>query len=831
MKVLNHILKISLSLLLLLAFTQQNFAQVSALKVIPEVQHFDGKSGTYALPTSVQITVNTEKNDSLMTIATQLKEELQTMFQIEAEVTTTSNSEATSANEILITYSDNSLKNSEAYTLNLNAKSGVTIKGVARDGAFWATRTLLQLAENHENQIPCGLVTDFPDYPTRGFMIDVGRKFFTIDYLRDYVKILSYYKMNEFHVHLNDNGFKSYYDNDWSKTYAAFRLESDTYPGLAAKDGHYTKEEFRNLQLLGMQYGVNVIPEIDIPAHSLAFTRYMPELEASAPYAQDHLDILDDEKLPIIYDFFDKLFEEYITGDNPTFVGPDVHVGTDEFIKEGDGRNVDNHQAKRFREFTNHYLEHIASLGKTPRLWGGLEWLKDDPITKVKPYGNAIMNAWSRDWVNAQKMLEDGFQIISTPDTWLYLVPAAGYYRDFLDIPWIYNTYRPEMVNGSLTLPNFQTGLLGSTFAVWNDICENGISQLDVHYRTMPAVKAVGAKNWKVAPTKTLAEYQAVANISTDGPGLNLSGAYSEAELHEIASKVGATPIRLNGKEEIALGGTELGYQYDASFDIKPARGNKSNAILFQSRHGVVTLNTNGKGKLGFSRDGYTYTFNYAPKNNYWQTIRIVGDYKSVALYVDGKEEETLTAYKKTEGIPTGFNFQQTLVFPLEKVGDTKNGFKGEIRNLQLIYTNPQKAEEAFLQSKTKITDGIYYIKQGDKYLTNTAEVGSAPTFQDKAENSATQQFKIFLIPATNRYRIESATDATKYINEVGDFGANTYSHDWNTYIFYSKDDMYAIQNAGNSGKAFWSVSNNRIQRGGDSYENSNYIINLEPAK
>ncbi|HHW80085.1 MAG TPA: family 20 glycosylhydrolase [Bacteroidales bacterium] len=693
MKKLNHILKVSLSLIVLFVFTQHVTSQVSALKVIPEVQHFDGKSGTYTLPSTVKILVNTTKNDSLMNIAEQLKEELHTMFKIEASVDTTSATKAVAANEIVLTYSNNALTNSEAYTLNMNSSEGVTIQGVARDGAFWATRTLLQLAENHNNLIPCGLVTDFPDYPTRGFMIDVARKFFTIDYLRDYVKILSYYKMNELHVHLNDNGFKSYYEDDWSKTYAAFRLESDTYPGLAAKDGHYTKEEFRNLQLLGMQYGVNVIPEIDIPAHSLAFTRYMPELEASAPYAKDHLDILDDKKLPIIYDFFDKLFDEYIKGDNPTFIGTDVHVGTDEFIKEGAGRNVDNHQATRFREFTNHYLQHIANLGKTPRLWGGLEWLKDEPLTHVPPVGNAIMNAWSRDWVNPHKMLEDGFEIISTPDVWLYIVPAAGYYRDFLDISWIYNNYRPEMVNGSVTLPNFQEGLIGSTFAVWNDICENGISQLDVHYRTMPAVKVVGAKNWKVAPTKTWEEYQAVANISADGPALNLSGVYTNAELNEIASKIAENPINFNGKQEIALGGTELGYKYDASFDLKPARGNKRNAILFQSRHGVVTLNTGGTGKLGFARDGYTYTFNYAPKNRTWQNIRIVGDHKSVALYIDGKEHETLTAYKKTEGIPRGFMFQQTLVFPLEKVGDANNGFKGEIKNLKLSYINKDKAE------------------------------------------------------------------------------------------------------------------------------------------
>jgi hexosaminidase len=691
MKKLNYILKINLCLIVMFAVSHQLFSQVTTLKVIPEVQHFVAKSGNYALPNAIQIKVNTSKNDSLMHIATQLKEELLTLFQIEANISVSSAEKATSKNEILLTYSNTTLKNNEAYTLEVAIASGITIEGASRNGVFWATRTLLQLAENHKNAIPCGIITDYPDYPNRGFMLDVGRKFFTIDYLRDYVKILSYYKMNEFHVHLNDNAFKTYYNNDWSKTYAAFRLESDTYPGLAAEDGHYTKEEFRNLQRLGMQYGVNVIPEIDIPAHSLAFTRYNPVLKASAPYADDHLDILNDEKLPVIYSFFDALFDEYIKGDNPVFIGPDVHIGTDEYIKEGKGRDVDNKQAKRFREFTNYYLKYIANLGKTPRLWGGLEWLKDNPLTEVKPVGKAVMNAWSKDWVNAEKMLADGFKIISTPDSWLYIVPAAGYYRDFLDIEWIYANYRPEKVNNVVTLPDFQEGLLGATFAVWNDISGNGISQLDVHYRTMPALKVLGTKNWKVTPSKTFEEYQSLANTNYKGPKINLIGSYTNKELQEIASKVGNKTIRFNGKKAINLGGTNLGYNYDVSFDINPKNNNKSNAILFQSNYGTVTLNTEGSEKLGFSRDGYTYTFNFKPNVNSWQTLRLVGDYKSVTLYVNGKEKDHLTAYKKTEGLPKGFNFQQTLTFPLEKIGDAENGFSGKIRNLKLSYINPSK--------------------------------------------------------------------------------------------------------------------------------------------
>ena len=75
-------------------------------------------------------------------------------------------------------------------------------------------------------------------------MLDVARKFFTMDYLKQYVKILSFYKMNEFQIHLNDNGFPQFFGDDWNRTYAAFRLESERFPGLTAKDGSYSKQEF-----------------------------------------------------------------------------------------------------------------------------------------------------------------------------------------------------------------------------------------------------------------------------------------------------------------------------------------------------------------------------------------------------------------------------------------------------------------------------------------------------------------------------------------------------------------------------------------------------------
>ena len=83
-----------------------------------------------------------------------------------------------------------------------------------------------------------------------------------------------------------------------------FRLESETYPGLTARDGSYSKKEFIDFQKQAATNFVEIIPEIDIPAHSLAFTHYKPEI-GSKEYGMDHLDLFK----PETYQFADNLFK------------------------------------------------------------------------------------------------------------------------------------------------------------------------------------------------------------------------------------------------------------------------------------------------------------------------------------------------------------------------------------------------------------------------------------------------------------------------------------------------------------------------------------------
>ena len=192
---------------------------------------------------------------------------------------------------------------------NSTVANRISITADHATGAYWSTRTILQAmmedAENHT--LRCGYTRDYPLYRVRGIILDVGRKTFTMDYLQQMAKQMAWYKMNDFQIHLNDNSiFLEEYSRDGAdpmSAYAAFRLESDVKEGgnnglnkadLTAKDVFYTKDEFRDFIQTSRKMGVNMVPEIDTPAHSLAFTKVRPDLR-NGTYGRenDHLNLMD----------------------------------------------------------------------------------------------------------------------------------------------------------------------------------------------------------------------------------------------------------------------------------------------------------------------------------------------------------------------------------------------------------------------------------------------------------------------------------------------------------------------------------------------------------
>lgn len=637
--------------------------------VVPELKTWSGAEGQTALSGRIVV-----KNVKLKAVAAALAADYKEMFGKELTIV----NGATKGGDVVLSLKKNKALGDEGYTMNVG--SAVEITAATERGAFWATRTLLQIAEQHKDgNLPKGKTTDVPEYKLRGFMIDCGRKFIPMSYLRDLAKIMAYYKMNTLQVHLNDNGFRQYFGGDWNKTQAAFRLECDTYPGLTAKDGSYSKQEFIDFQKLAEQNGVEVIPEIDAPAHSLAFTQYKNEI-GSKEYGMDHLDLFN----PETYKFMDGLWKEYIGGKNPVFIGKRVHIGTDEYS------NAKKDVVEKFREFTDHYIKYVESFGKQAVVWGALTHANGD--TKVKNKG-VLMDIWYNGYADPVEMKKQGYKLVSIPDGLVYIVPAAGYYYDYLNCQYLYEHWTPAVI-GNKTFEENDPMIEGGMFAVWNDHAGNGISTKDVHHRVYPALQTLAVKCWTGKETKLpYAEFDSKRAELSEAPGVNELGRLGKP------GSVVLEKATVNAGE--TLNAEEIGYNYAVTFTID-GKQEANGTELFRSANAVVYLADPDQGKLGFERDGYRNLFNYRIPAGEKHTITIEGTNKMTRLLVDGAVKEELgpktlyvmrdqdRAHYQVKGTytyepvvyqPTDqIYYQRTLVFPLRKAGN----FKSTITNLKV---------------------------------------------------------------------------------------------------------------------------------------------------
>ena len=620
--------------------------------VVPELKQWTGKDGNFTPGKDTRI-VCTSQNPELLRIARMFADDYQQMF---GQTLSVAQGKATSGDFVLSLSADKKL-GEEGYAIKITDR--VAISAPTPIGLYWSTRTLLQLAEqNQERSLPQGTIRDYPDYPLRGFMIDCGRKFIPMAYLQDLVKIMAYYKMNTLQVHLNDNGFKQYFEHNWDKTYAAFRLESEIYPGLTARDGSYSKKEFIDFQKQAASNFVEIIPEIDVPAHSLALTHYKPEI-GSKEYGMDHLDLFK----PETYEFVDALFKEYLEGDNPVFVGKRVHIGTDEYS------NAKKDVVEKFRAFTDHYIRFVEGFGKQAVVWGALSHAKGDTPVKSE---NVVMNAWYNGYADPATMIKDGYQLISIPDGLVYIVPKAGYSYDYLNEPYLYKEWTPAHI-GKAVFDEKHPSILGGMFAIWNDHVGNGISVKDIHHRIFSPLQTLSVKMWTGAqtgiPYETFNEKRA---LLSEAPGVN-----------QLA-RIGKKPELVYERSTVAPGSTsdypEIGYNYTVSFDITGAKESEGTE-LFRSPNAVFYLSDPIRGMMGFARDGYLNTFPYKVNPGEKATIQIEGNNCSTTLRVNGKVVDEMNTQKLYFNAgKDSMNYVRTLVFPLEKAGN----FNSKVQNLKV---------------------------------------------------------------------------------------------------------------------------------------------------
>lgn len=222
----------------------------------------------------------------------------------------------------------------EAYRLVV-APSGITIDAVTETGVLRAVQTLAQMAEGYDGtpQLECVTITDWPAFKLRGLMHDIGRSFISFEELKKQIKLLARFKVNTFHWHLTEN--------------QGWRFEVKAYPQLTSassmtrfKGKFYTQDQCRELEELAYQYGITIIPEIDMPGHSGAFERAMGHsMQTDQGVAE---------------------LKEILTEVAQTFTrAPYIHIGGDEVTIS-------------YPNFLKIMGDHVHSLGKKVICWNRL---------------------------------------------------------------------------------------------------------------------------------------------------------------------------------------------------------------------------------------------------------------------------------------------------------------------------------------------------------------------------------------------------------------------------------------------------------------------------
>ena len=625
---------------------------------IPGVQEMKPAQGTVEVEKFATVIYD---NPSLQSVADYLNKAWE-------NTNSTSSQKKGGANSIFFSLKPDKKLGDEGYRLTISPK-GITIQATSKRGALWGAQTLLQIKETsfinsggvYKRLLPCITITDKPDYAIRGFMIDAGRKFYPLSYLYSLVNVMSYYKMNTLQLHLNDNGFKDQYENNWDDTYAAFRMESDLFPGLTAIDGSYSKQEMRDLIRYAETMGVEIIPEFDVPAHSLAFTHFRPSL-AAKKYDDAHLDL----ENPTLIPFLDSLYAEYLGGPDPVFPCPRFHIGTDEYS------NKDSAICERFRELIVHLCDEVKKYGKQPVFWGSLTHAKG--VTPV-PSDGVLMSLWYNGYADPVEMHKQGFHMISIPDAFIYIVPAAGYYNDYLNTRWLFKNWNPSLIRNKRF--DHQDPLIdGGMFALWNDFIKNGISVGDCHDRILPAMQIISEKCWNaLRDTSDVAweKWMNFASLLSDGPLTDEIG--RKSMVNHIDLKPNTTIFNPKGS---LFPIHQIGYPYMVEFTIDWA-DEKPGTVLCTSERSTFYLSDPIKGMLGFSRDGYLFTFKYKGKPGKRETIQLKGDKQGLSLFADDKLVEYLKpdTGHRTDSKKSTYKIMRTLVFPLQETGD----FRSKITN------------------------------------------------------------------------------------------------------------------------------------------------------
>ncbi|MFJ4652726.1 family 20 glycosylhydrolase [Nocardia sp. NPDC088792] len=276
---------------------------------------------------------------------------------------------AADAGDIVLEESADAPSPAESYRITSGDRLTITARDTA--GILHGTQTVLQWLRQ-TTTLPAGTAEDRPHYSERGLMLDTGREFLPVDWVKARIRDAAYLRMNLVQLHLSD--------------IQGFRLESRTHPEITSPQ-HYSAAELREILDYARSYGIEIIPEIDMPGHMNAILAQHPDL-VLRPGRTTPLDAVQDKLTggsndgkidltdPAAYQLISDILHEFL----PQFPGRYWHIGCDEYVSDYSRYpQLADYAVRTYGPgaapgdviigFANWAADIVESFGKTARVW------------------------------------------------------------------------------------------------------------------------------------------------------------------------------------------------------------------------------------------------------------------------------------------------------------------------------------------------------------------------------------------------------------------------------------------------------------------------------
>jgi hexosaminidase len=523
-------LKRFFTFLLCYSFISTGFAQEpeGKISIIPEPVELVKTEGFFTLPE--EITIKSASSQEVLNTANFLKKRITTATGSKVNI---SQKDDQAAIKLQLNFEAEAALGKEGYRLIVNQKQ-IIIKANQPAGLFYGVQTLLQLfpkeiegskAVKGKWRVPAVQIADFPRFTWRGLMFDVSRHFFTKEEVKKYIDNMVKYKYNLLHLHLTDDeGWRIQIKSlprltevgAWrvNKTgqFGTFSPPTPTEP--RDYGGFYTQDDIKELITYASERFVNILPEIDVPGHSLAAVVSYPELSCtpgvekySVRSGEQIMDwsrgappiaLVDNTLCPAnekVYEFLDKVITEVAA----LFPFEYIHMGGDEAphnfwektpaIKELMQREGLKTMEQVQGYFTRRVEKIIQSKGKKSIGW--------DEIIEGTPSPSTAVMSWRgvEQGLQAGKM---GHEVIMSPLTYAYIDYMQG---DVAIEPKIYASLRLNksyQFDPAAGIPN-ASFIKGGQANLWT---ENVYNMRHAEYMTWPRGMAIAESVWSPVTKK-----------------------------------------------------------------------------------------------------------------------------------------------------------------------------------------------------------------------------------------------------------------------------------------------------------------------------------------